>query len=342
MKHFSNFFFFTAFLILMNPTMVQAQTPTITPSNLILCPNETDTLWTQNYDTYQWFRNGNPISGANQQYYVVDYSNSAGFNFSVEVTLGANTYTSPSVLVDGWAFLFPYAISGGDFSIGQNGETLVCPGDTAYFVAGPQGSVNIQWTFNGNPIPGANQDTLYLTASGFYSFSAAPSVCPNYIQQLGLNLQVLISGPPQPLISFSNGDLSTVSGYSYEWYQNGQPLGHNNAVYPAAQPGSYTVIITDANGCSATSAVFVITGRSELSQVIQVFHHSGTGHLEIIRADASIDDHIIVTDITGRLISRHAISAGKFRAEFDPGKLQSGIYLVSMNKSGVAVKFFVD
>ncbi|HEY2727430.1 MAG TPA: hypothetical protein VGI61_09680 [Parafilimonas sp.] len=38
-------------------------TPTIVPNGVVFCPDETDTLATQVYDTYQWHKNGNPIAG---------------------------------------------------------------------------------------------------------------------------------------------------------------------------------------------------------------------------------------------------------------------------------------
>src|SRR5688500_19857611 len=66
-------------------------TPTVTPNNLILCPNATDTLWTQPYDSYQWFKGGVPIPGATQQYYVVNYFADAGDYFKVSATVGTCT-----------------------------------------------------------------------------------------------------------------------------------------------------------------------------------------------------------------------------------------------------------
>ena len=46
--------------------------PTVTPDPAILCPNSTDSLWTQEYNAYQWYRNGDIINGATNQYYVAD------------------------------------------------------------------------------------------------------------------------------------------------------------------------------------------------------------------------------------------------------------------------------
>src|SRR5687768_10000242 len=96
--------------------------PLVTPSNLILCPNESDTLWTQVYDSYQWYKDGNPIPGATNQYYVVNQFADAGSYFSVSATDSSCTEMSPQVLVDGWAFLPPFVMHQGDLGwMGSDG-----------------------------------------------------------------------------------------------------------------------------------------------------------------------------------------------------------------------------
>jgi hypothetical protein len=47
-------------------------------------------------------------------------------------------------------------------------------------------TTSIQWTRNGQPIPGANDDTLLVTSSGDYCVSGAPEICPNFLQTLGV------------------------------------------------------------------------------------------------------------------------------------------------------------
>jgi len=52
--------------------------PTVTPADLILCPNSQGELATQSYDSYQWYKEGNPIPGATGQTLVVDAYNDSG------------------------------------------------------------------------------------------------------------------------------------------------------------------------------------------------------------------------------------------------------------------------
>jgi hypothetical protein len=75
-----------------------SHTPTIFP-NLLLCPNEKDTLWTQPANSYQWCDGwGNPIAGATNRWIL----GTAGYAYSVLATVNGCTERSASVDVDVW------------------------------------------------------------------------------------------------------------------------------------------------------------------------------------------------------------------------------------------------
>jgi len=171
--------------------------PTVTGDTL-LCPNSTGMLTTQVYDSYQWYKRSlsggaaQPIAGATSQTLTIDYGNDAGFYFSVEATLTGCTEFSPEVLVDGWAFLPPFTIIEGDYQIGGSGELILCIGDTIFLIVGGPYDTNIQWFDNGNPIAGANNDTLIVTTAGSYTFQGAPQICPNYVQNQFIPADVVL------------------------------------------------------------------------------------------------------------------------------------------------------
>src|ERR1700749_401274 len=88
-------------LFSLNETRAQCNfTPTITPNNPVLCPDQTDTLWTQVYDSYQWYKGNNPIDGATNQYLIVTQQHDVGLKFKVAATQDGCTAFSASVLVD--------------------------------------------------------------------------------------------------------------------------------------------------------------------------------------------------------------------------------------------------
>ena len=162
--------------------MLRAQcphNPTVTPTNLVLCPGASDTLRTQVYDAYQWYRDGQLLAGDTLQYRAVSAAD-AGSQFTVRARLNGCDELSPPVLVDRWLFLLPVVQT-----VGLR-DTLCLGRDTLILILMQPYTTSIQWTRNGQPIPGANDDTLLVTSSGDYCVSGAPEICPNFLQTLGV------------------------------------------------------------------------------------------------------------------------------------------------------------
>jgi len=169
--------------------------PTIS-GDLILCPNGAGTLSTQTYDSYQWYKRAfqdpdlSIIPGDTSQTISISNPADALYYFAVETTLNGCTEISPEVLVDGLLFLPVIVMSTGDFTIGSNGGSEVCIGDTMFFTLGLPYNKNITWYKNGSPIPGETSPVLSVTTAGAYTVTGAPEICPDYLQSLGLNLDV--------------------------------------------------------------------------------------------------------------------------------------------------------
>lgn len=174
--------------------------PTVT-GNLLVCPESATTLSTQPYDAYQWYRrsypNGTamPIAGATSPMLTVSADDTPVY-ISVRATQGGCTEQSPEVLVDGLAFLPVTVLSDGEFTVGPNGEHVICVGDTVYLVALLPYTLNFQWYNGQDSIPGAQDDTLVVTQPGSYWLTASPGECPNYTASLGLEISVVWSDVP--------------------------------------------------------------------------------------------------------------------------------------------------
>ncbi|MBL7962490.1 MAG: hypothetical protein JNM31_01480 [Flavobacteriales bacterium] len=306
-------------------------TPTITPSNPILCPNTTEVLWTQVYDSYQWYRDGVAIPGANGQSHTVDASMDVMSEFSVEATLDGCTEMSAQVLVDGWVFLFPYVISDGDTALYIDGMGVAhhCEGDTVLLTLGMPYDTNIQWTDGGVAIPGANSVVLVVTQTGAYSVSAAPSICPNYILGLGVEVEIVFDATVQPVIDQSGGDLCvTPTGTSYQWYLNGGPIpGSNTACITPVGSGSYTVEVNyGPTTCTIPSDPWLVTGlnnRHERPRV-NVMPNPSTG-LVTITGLGGVTGPWSVLDHTGRVVTRGR-GTGQGSVMLDLGSLPNGRY----------------
>lgn len=239
-------------------------TPTISPSMLVLCPNESGTLATEVYDAYQWYKDGSPISGETGQLLAVQQGADAGSSFTVSATLDGCTEMSASVLVDGWMFLLPYVMHGGDdpIGVGPNGEALYCEGDTMLLELSSPYTENIQWTNNGMPIPApeGTSQILVVTGSGSYTVSGAPNVCPNFIMGIGVEVAASFTPPMQPDIVAGDDQICVYPlGNSTQWYLAGVPVGTTDCI-DVTSAGPYTAFVDYGTNCQVISAPYFSTG----------------------------------------------------------------------------------
>jgi hypothetical protein len=150
--------------------------PAILPDTLLLCPNSSDTLWTQMYDSYQWLdNNGLIIPGATNQFFLVT---DPGF-YSVLTTENGCTEKSPDVYVGNYSSgLIFYWLDTMSTSIHIDS---LCAGDTLSLILRTnkpdRGDGIRQWFMDNNFVQGANGDTLNVNASGEYQVKVINPHC---------------------------------------------------------------------------------------------------------------------------------------------------------------------
>lgn len=179
----------------------------------MLCPGGTAILSTQSFDSYQWYRlpwgasQAEPIPGAIFQEISLDESDVLTRIF-VQVSQDTCLARSDTFLIDSWIFLLPAVSTEGDYQFDPQGHFVVCRGETMIMTLLPPYETNISWFRDGLPLAGANTNTLEVTEPGGYTVEGAPGVCPDYIQPLGLVLQVYVedcSSAIAPLPGFLDG-----------------------------------------------------------------------------------------------------------------------------------------
>lgn len=108
----------------------------------------------------------------------------------------------------------------------------------------------------------STSSTATVNAAGFYSLTATncSTGCP-------VVATVSVTQNPAPIAAISTPDptfyctlpINTVlyaqtnPGYSFQWYQGATPVGINSSTYTATAAGTYTVVVSNTFGCSATS-----------------------------------------------------------------------------------------
>jgi hypothetical protein len=134
-------------------------------------------------------------------------------------------------------------------------ETICLRGTPPFFLIGgvPGGG-----TYSG---PGVNSGVFnpLLAGAGAHPITYT-YVSPNGCVGTAVDTLRVIAGPPVPVILRTGSVLSTDVADNYQWFRNGQPIPNAiSQVEPLIGNGSYTVRVTDENGCQATSDPFLVT-----------------------------------------------------------------------------------
>lgn len=313
--------------------------PTIINGNVMLCPGEQETLSTQEYDTYQWHKDGNPIPGATNQTHVVSYYADAGSSFTVFVTQGGQSAMSPSILVDGWVFL-PLTVSSYGQGYWYNPLTgwELCEYHELIFQVMMPYNTNIQWYRDNIPIPGATSAIYEVEQTGVHTVRGSPATCPNYVQY-SVPLPVTVHVPPQPVITEQSDTLFT-SVFPGQWYAGDNPIpGETGEFLVPPSDGWYSFEFTDGNGCKKMSEPYYYEWNPVgIHKVWEDFKPSLSvrGNMLFVNHGSAFDFEIY--SVAGSLLKKGQ------RAEnsIDISSLQPGLYLIRISgNDGIFVLRFI-
>jgi hypothetical protein len=289
-----------------------------TLNSIILCKGTTVSFSAdQTGATYQWQVNGNNVFGATNQ----TYTQGAAGAVDVMVSNGLCTVTSTPIAVTD---------ATPDTTITALGATRFCQGGSVTLSAAP-GFV-YQWDSAGMTITGANNQTLIVTTNGNYSVAVANVGCID----TSSNITVIVDTLPVPVITRSGILLHTTTFSSYQWYKNGVAIpGATNENYTATVNAQYTVYVTDAHGCSGTSAAVNLNGlnvnNTANSSDISLYPNPATSTLYI---DAPIKVTAIIYTMDGKEVFRQAEAK-----QLDLRNLPNAAYMVKLvDENGQPVK----
>ncbi len=134
--------------------------------------------------------------------------------------------------------------------IAVGGPTLLCMGDSVRLEA-PGGYPGYLWS------TGERTQHIVVRSPGSYVVEVdAGNGCR------GTSAPVIVQvrpGPATPVITEIGGDLHATgtAADGYQWYLDGTPLADGDRrTHAPARSGLYTVMVTDVNGCTATSPPF--------------------------------------------------------------------------------------
>jgi hypothetical protein len=222
------------------------------PTNF--CQGGTTTLTaTSGLSNYQWFNNGNPITGATTTTLTV--TSTGVYTVRASNTNNCFATSQPAVIQVNPA---PPAITTPTDTVN------ICAGKVTTITTPFNSSYGDQWKRNGINLPLDTFNSITTGQSGSYTVLVTNRItgCST------LSLAVVVNVLPPPTASASrqgaaticsndSSELSaaTVAGLSYQWNMNGSPIaGATTTKYFAKAQGTYTVTTTNVAGCSATSS----------------------------------------------------------------------------------------
>ncbi|MEP7376421.1 MAG: ELWxxDGT repeat protein [Chitinophagaceae bacterium] len=204
--------------------------------------------------TYQWEKAGVNIAGAVQSNYTATLP--GAYTVVVTDATGASA-TSPEAVVT--VVAFPLA------NVAAAGPVSFCAGKNVLLKAVSSTGYTYQWKKSGVNIVNANSSNYTATAAGTYSVVVSNAAgCSN----TSAVINVTVNNVPQAAVvaatalTFCEGrsvQLKAISGtgYTYQWKRAGVDIaGATLSNYNAVATGIYIVTVTNASGCSATSAGF--------------------------------------------------------------------------------------
>ena len=223
---------------------------------------------------------------------------------------------------------------------------LDCFGDTDGYVdisiSGGQSPYNYDWSIDGT---GDTDDPQDLTNGVVGVFSVAVidnNGCTDFVTGV-------IDGPANLILTATTADESvpgngfinlTVNGgqapFTYDWNNDG--VGDNDDpqdVSGLTGNTSYTVVVTDANGCSSTLTVFVgnTVGINDVAieMGVTVYPNPNDGLFNVEIANFSGDVQFEVIDLAGKIVYRDVknVSEGE-PVNLNIQDVESGIYFLRL------------
>jgi PKD repeat protein len=197
---------------------------------------------------YQWYNNGNLISGANSAMY--EASAAGNYSVSIENTITGCSNTSSTFVVNAGNAIIS--------TITAMSNTTICENSSVTLSALASNSYQYQWFLDNNTINGANSSSFSATQAGSYTcLISNTGGCTAISNSISITVNSL---PTTPVISgagsFCPNSVATLdAGNGYASY-----LWNTNALTQSiiiTQAGTYSVTVSNMNGCTNTSSVII-------------------------------------------------------------------------------------
>lgn len=253
--------------------------------------------------------------------------------------LGTGEYTVTITSAEGCVLEETFEIvSTGAISLTGTVTDLVCSNDA-------NGSIDLMVNGTSNPASvlwsdGSSSFDRTDLAAGEYTATVTTVEGCVFTQTFNVEAQFT---SPTPTISQPGGSLILeVSGgpyLNYQWYRDNQPInGANGTTYEVfaggVSEGNYTVIVTDANGCTGVSnSLYIEWTATKTIPELQTVTVTPNPFSQQLRLEVTVSEpssfQMMLRDLNGKTVFTEQLSVASTTVRsFDFGHLPAGTYLL--------------
>ncbi len=215
-----------------------------------------------------------------------------------------------------------------------------------YILSSDSSQYGLQWYINDTILAGHTNPIDTISETGYYhviafnNYGCATSSDTIFAVYCDSNVIV-------PINMDMNLDLYSSAaplGWTLQWYNNGNLInGANSDIYSPNQSGNYSVVITDSNGCSYSSPIYVYTVGIEVhtNNLWSMYPNPADHLINIILSNSIKTEHLEIFDISGRLIESFQVNE-RSNIAIDVNDYYSGTYLIIIKSNkGILSKKFI-
>ncbi len=213
-------------------------------------------------------------------------------------------------------------------SISTDGVTSICQGQKVTLRA-PAGFSEYEWT------SGQSDQNIIVDLPGTYRVKVKDNYgCwSSYSNEVEVTINEL---PEIPVITTLDDSLFTGLDLQHQWMLNNKPvLGANRNFYVPIKTGNYGVIVTDKNGCSATSISVEINEIH--ANLVKVYPNPSEGQFKVVIDNPKFLEYNIVvySTINETIFQTKLVNYNSQQIEYDVDVrgFGRGIFLVKVQNS---------
>ena len=298
------------------------------PPAIPIITDNSSVLKSSSATTYQWYFNGQLITGANS----INYTPTKDGIYVVRIT-------DNNGCVYRYSAGYKFKSSGSTFKIsGPINAPSICLGKSAQIditASNEIGSTSYSWT----SIPaGFSSSSKNITVSPTVNTTYKVVATNNGIKDSTTILVIVNPKPNKPIITQTANTLTSSTGITYKWYEDTVIISSIiTQSYTPAKSSAYRVKITDASGCESDFSdafSFFVSGVKNYKTPFsfRLFPNPSHGNFTIENDSKLENIEIKINDVYGRTILKTQNLENINMSEF-----QNGIYLVNIYTKSVSV-----